>query len=127
MASKKNKLEQAAAEATKGFFSVNDAVEAQNGTESASKAKAVNNTNKETEAVKMASTASQGDSVIFSVRADSERVAEWRAYAKAKKGASLSVIVADAMREYIKRHALTEAEAEIYNREMHKHEVLKGL
>ena len=75
MASKKNKLEQAAAEATKGFFSVNDAVDAQNGTESALKAKTVDYTNKETEAVKMASTASQGDSVIFSVRADSERVA----------------------------------------------------
>ncbi len=123
----KAKLEQAAAKATQGFFSANDAVAAQNDTQAVLATKTTNSKGKDTEAVKTPSEALQGESVIFSVRADSERVAEWRAYAKAKKGASLSVIVADAMREYIKRHTLTDAEAEIYNREMHKHEVLKGL
>ena len=122
MASKKSKLEQAAAEATKGFFSTNDA----EGEQVTNKAEGVQAANKPESKSKDAELIA-GASVIFSVRADSERVAEWRAYAKAKKGASLSEVVSDAMREYIKRHALTAAEAEIYSHEMRKHELLKSL
>ena len=140
MASKKERLEaaaaswaDAAADATKKFFSAADG-ESEGGAEAAKSANATKTTRgkaKAVEPVREASKAPEGvskaEAVIFSVRADADAVAEWKSYAKAKTGATITAVVAAAMREYMARHKLTDAETETYNREMRKHELLKDL
>ena len=124
MANKKSRLEQAAAEqaaaavaataeATKIFFSGAD-----DGTSEAAKAKTMRSKAKAVEPVR---------DIIFSVRAGADAVAEWKSYAKAKDGASMTSVVAAAMTEYIKRHPLTDQELEMYKREMYKQEILREL
>lgn len=116
MASKKSRLEAAAAEATKIFFSAADG-----GAEGGSEAAQV------VEPVKEASKVSKvSASVIFSVRANAASVDDWKSYAKAK-GLSMTEIVSKAMAEYQKRHTLTAEELETYKRELHKLELLKTL
>lgn len=134
MASKKSRLEAAAAEATKIFFSGADAGESEGGSEAVQTVKTPKTTRskaKAVEPVKEASKApeggSKGEAVIFSVRADADAVAEWKSYAKAKTGATITAVVAAAMREYMARHKLTDAETETYNREMRKQELLRDL
>lgn len=59
-----------------------------------------------------------GGSVVFSFRANADDAARWRAYAKAKAGESMASVGAAAMEEYMERHRLTMAEAEIYGLEL---------
>lgn len=122
----KSRLTQAA-EATQKLFSVNDG-EPEAVSEAAQTVKTPKTTRskaKAVEPVKEASKVTKGEAVIFSVRADADAVAEWKAYAKAKTGASMASVVDAAMAEYMKRHKLTEAEMGIYDFELKKADFLK--
>lgn len=53
-------------------------------------------------------------SVIFSISADAETLASWRAYIETT-GADTMETVVEAMREYMARHPLTPEQMETYN------------
>ena len=126
MASKKSRLEAAAAEATKIFFSGADAGEPEGVSEAAQTETTTKTTRSKSKAVEPVRRAIKtSEAVIFSVRADADAVAEWKAYAKAKTGASMASVVDAAMTEYMKRHKLTEAEMGIYDFELKKADFLK--
>ena len=132
MASKKSRLEAAAAEATKIFFSGADdgtpeggSEAAQDGAKTVARAKTTRAKAKTVETVK-APQAGAG-SVVFSFRANPDDVTRWKSYAKARQGVTLAEIGAAAMEEYMARHKLADAEAAIYDLEIKKADMLKGL
>lgn len=132
MASKKSRLEAAAAEATKIFFSGADdgtpegvSETSQDGTKTVTTTKRTRTKAKAVETVK-APQAGAG-SVVFSFRANPDDVTRWKSYAKARQGVTLAEIGAAAMEEYMARHKLADAEAAIYDLEIKKADMLKGL
>ena len=136
MASKKSRLEQAAAEATKIFFSGADAGEpetvskaSQRGAKTGAKAKTTRGKAKAVEPVMEAVKAPQtgGATVVFSFRANPDDVTRFKAYAKARQGVTLAEVGTAAMNEYMKRHKLTDAEMAIYDLEIKKADMLKNL
>ena len=132
MASKKSRLEAAAAEATKIFFSGADdgtpeggSEAAQDGAKTVARAKTTRAKAKAVEPVKEPQ-AGVG-SVVFSFRANPDDVTRWKSYVKARQGVTLAEIGAAAMEEYMARHKLADAEAAIYDLEIKKADMLKGL
>ena len=136
MASKKSRLEAAAAEATKIFFSGADdgtpeggSEAAQDGAKTVARAKTTRAKAKAVETVRETSKTPQAGagSVVFSFRANPDDVTRWKSYAKARQGVTLAEIGAAAMEEYMARHKLADAEAAIYDLEIKKADMLKGL
>ena len=134
MASKKSRLEAAAAEATKIFFSGADdgtpegvSEAAQGGAKTVARAKTTRAKAKAVEPVREAVKAPQAGSVVFSFRANPDDVTRYKAYAKARQGLTLSEIGAAAMDEYMVQHKLTAAETAIYDLEMQKADMLKNM
>ena len=126
MATKKNRLEQAAAEAGRVFFSA-----AEGGAEAAQSVTTTKTTRSKAKAVEPVRETSKapeaGRSIVFSFRANPDDVTRWKSYAKARQGLTLAEIGEAAMEEYIKRHKLTDAETAIYDLEIKKADMLKGL
>lgn len=134
MASKKERMAAAAAtwadataDATKKFFSAADGG-AEGGSEAPQAVTTKKTTRAKAKAVEPVKAPQAGaGSVVFSFRANPDDVTRWKSYAKARQGVTLAEIGAAAMEEYIKRHKLADAEAAIYDLEIKKADMLKGL
>ena len=136
MASKKDRLEQAAGAAAETmaaslkFISALDGAEPQAASkapQTETKKKTTRGKAKAVEPVREAVKAPQAGSVVFSFRANPDDVTRYKAYAKARQGLTLSEIGAAAMDEYMAQHKLTAAETAIYDLEMQKADMLKNM
>ena len=128
MASKKSRLEAAAAEATRIFFSGANDGTPEGVSEAAQSVTTTKRTRTKAKAVETVKAPQAGaGSVVFSFRANPDDVTRWKSYAKARQGVTLAEIGAAAMEEYMARHKLADAEAAIYDLEIKKADMLKGL